>query len=154
MSEHRAAARHPVVVPALCLRGDGSEFHAVTVDISSEGLRLRSATLPAVDERLVCNIRDIGSAQVRVVWAGTRDFAVRVIGHDPFSRRRGTALHRAGAPASEVVRGRAGPPTDRSRAHGCRGRTGGWSARAGADSEPVSLGRGAVIGHCSSAGGK
>ncbi|WP_409568116.1 PilZ domain-containing protein [Methylobacterium sp. E-066] len=83
MIERRATTRHPVVVPALCLRRDGSEFHAVTVDISSEGLRLRSATLPLVDERLTCNIRDIGAAQVSVVWAGSCDFAVRVIGTTP-----------------------------------------------------------------------
>jgi len=107
MSERRAAARHPVVVPALCLRSDGSEFHAVTVDISSEGLRLRSATLPVVDERLICNIRDIGSIQVRVVWAGSCDFAVRVIGTTPSPgdvARRFIELARRQAKLSEVVR--------------------------------------------------
>ncbi len=92
---------------ALCLRRDGSEFHAVTVDISSEGLRLRSATLPTVEERLICNIRDIGSAQVRVVWAGSCDFAVRVIGTTPSPgdvARRFIELSHRQAKSSEMVR--------------------------------------------------
>ena len=107
MIERRAITRHPVIVPALCLRRDGSEFHAVTVDISSEGLRLRSATLPTVEERLTCNIRDIGAARVSVVWAESCDFTARVIGTAPSPgevARRFIELARRQRQSSDVVR--------------------------------------------------
>ncbi|TXN01104.1 pilus assembly protein PilZ [Methylobacterium sp. WL64] len=107
MIERKATTRHPMVVPALCLRRDGSEFHAVTVDISSEGLRLRSATLPTVEERLICNIRGIGAAQVSVVWVGNCDFTVRIFGKAPSPgevARRFIELARRQAKLSDVVR--------------------------------------------------
>jgi hypothetical protein len=83
MNPRQAPARHAVVVPALCLRTDGQEFHAVTVDMSLEGLRLRSATLPRSDEWLNCNIRGVGMIEARVSWVGACDFVVRLMGKDP-----------------------------------------------------------------------
>lgn len=83
MTQRQASARHVVVVPALCLRTNGQEFHAVTVDMSMEGLRLRSATLPRLDEWLTCNIRGVGMTEVRVSWVGACDFLVRLTGKDP-----------------------------------------------------------------------
>jgi hypothetical protein len=74
----------------LCWRSDGSEFHAITVDISAEGIRLRSATIPPVEAQLGCSIRGVGIMEVRVVRSGPDDFAVRVAGR--------------GVTAGEVVR--------------------------------------------------
>lgn len=90
MTERRAIPRHAIILPALCWRGDGSEFHAVTVDISAEGIRLRSATIPPVEAQLGCSIRGVGVMEVRVVRADAADFAVRVRGR--------------GVTAGEVVR--------------------------------------------------
>jgi hypothetical protein len=90
MTEQRLALRHAIILPALCWRGDGAEFHAVTVDISTEGIRMRSATIPPITAQLGCSIRGVGIMEIRVVRAGTADFAVRVVGR--------------GATAGEVVR--------------------------------------------------
>jgi hypothetical protein len=109
MTERRAIPRHAIILPALCWRGDGSSFHAVTVDISAEGIRLRSATIPPVAERLGCSIRGVGTMEIRVVRAGTDDFAVRVGGR--------------GATPGEVVRGLVdlarlqAPPPEQVRVH-------------------------------------
>ena len=83
MTERRPITRHVVVLPALCARQDGTEFHAVTVDMSVQGLRLRSATLPMIDDALICHIRGVGAVEVRVAWLGSCDFAVKIIGRDP-----------------------------------------------------------------------
>lgn len=107
MIQRQASPRHPVVVPALCLRNNGHEFHAVTVDMSKEGLRLRSAMLPRADERLNCNIRGVGPTEVRVVWVGACDFVVRVTGKDPTPSevaRRLIELSRQQAKTPEAVR--------------------------------------------------
>ena len=83
MTERQASPRHPVILPALCARWNGTEFHAVTVDMSTDGLKLRSATLPRPDEALTCHIRGVGAVESRVAWVGTCDFGVKVTGKDP-----------------------------------------------------------------------
>lgn len=83
MTERRPSPRHAVVLPALCARRDGSAFHAVTVDMSPEGLKLRSATLPKVDDALTCHIRGVDPVDVRVAWVGSCDFTVKVTGRTP-----------------------------------------------------------------------
>lgn len=90
MTERRAVSRHAIVLPALCWRSDGFEFHAITVDISAEGIRMRSATIPPVATQLGCSIRGVGIMEIRVIRAASTDFAVRVMGR--------------GATPSEVVR--------------------------------------------------
>ncbi|MCJ2009146.1 PilZ domain-containing protein [Methylobacterium sp. J-092] len=80
MTDRRANPRHAIILPALCWNGDGSEFHAITVDISPEGIRMRSATIPPVTAQLGCSIRGVGVMEIRVVRAGPDDFAVRVVG--------------------------------------------------------------------------
>ncbi len=90
MTERRVIPRRAIILPALCWHADGSEFHAVTVDISGEGIRMRSAIIPPVDAQLGCSIRGVGAMEIRVVRTGAVDFAVRVMGR--------------GATPSEVVR--------------------------------------------------
>ena len=107
MPQRQAAPQYPVVLPALCLRHDGTEFHAVTVDMSTDGLRLRSATLPVIDEGLVCNIRGVAATEVRVAWVGACDFAVRITSRDPKPgevARRLIEMSRQQAKSSENVR--------------------------------------------------
>ncbi|MDP4027126.1 PilZ domain-containing protein [Methylobacterium sp. NEAU 140] len=107
MTERRVIARHAVVAPAVCLRRDGTEFHAVTVDISPAGLRLRSATLPTSEERLTCSVRGAGSFEGHVAWVESSDFAVRVVGPVPSPgavARSLLELARRQAPPSDVVR--------------------------------------------------
>ena len=43
---------------------------------------MRSATITLMDAQLGCSIRGVGAMEIRVVRAGTADFAVRVIGRD------------------------------------------------------------------------
>ncbi len=83
MTERRTGPQHAVILPALCERSDGTEFHAVTVDMSAVGLKLRAATLPRTEEALVCHVRGVGAIAARVVWASACDFAVKVTGRDP-----------------------------------------------------------------------
>lgn len=107
MIERQTSPPHLIVLPALCTRRNGHEFHAVTVDISADGLRLRSATLPAIDERLTCNLRSVGVTEVRVAWISACDFIVRVVGRDPSPgevARRLVALSRQQAAAPKGVR--------------------------------------------------
>ena len=107
MTERRVLPRHAIVVPALCTRRDESEFHAVTVDMSTVGLKLRSATLPRADERLICNIRGVGAINACVVWVEACDFAIRVTGTDPAPgevARRLVELARQQKRSSEIVR--------------------------------------------------
>ncbi|MCJ2075988.1 PilZ domain-containing protein [Methylobacterium sp. E-016] len=80
MTERRADPRHAIILPALCWNGNGAEFHAITVDISPEGIRMRSATIPQVAAQLGCSIRGVGVMEIRVVRAGPDEFAVRVVG--------------------------------------------------------------------------
>ena len=83
MTERRSSARYAVVLPALWSRFGGAEIHAVTVDISSDGIRLRSASIPHRDEALTCNIRGVGQLTTRVTWASSCEFALRVTGQTP-----------------------------------------------------------------------
>ncbi|MGE8131874.1 PilZ domain-containing protein [Methylobacterium sp. NPDC080182] len=82
----RVIVRHAIILPALCWLSDGTEFHAITVDISTEGIRLRSATIPPVSVRLGCSIRSVGTMQTRVVRSDATDFAVRVVGRGAMPR--------------------------------------------------------------------
>lgn len=107
MTVKRTYTQHAVIAPALCMRYDGSDFHAVTADISVSGLRLRSATMPRLDERLVCNIRDVGAINVEVVGVGACDFVIRVKGTNPAPgeiARRLIDLARQQSRPPEVVR--------------------------------------------------
>lgn len=83
MIERRATERHKVVLPALCWSRTRSDFYAVTVDLSVEGIRLRSAIIPAVDEALTCSIRHIGPIEAKVTRATLQEFAVRVMNRVP-----------------------------------------------------------------------
>ncbi|MCJ2067813.1 PilZ domain-containing protein [Methylobacterium sp. J-030] len=107
MTARRTIPRHAIVLPALCWRADGSEFHAVTVDISGEGIRMRSATTPPMDAELGCSIRGVGAMQIRVVRTGAVDFAVRVMGRGATPGevvRSLVGLARLQAPPPEEVR--------------------------------------------------
>ncbi|MCJ2086947.1 PilZ domain-containing protein [Methylobacterium sp. E-005] len=107
MTERRTIPRHAIILPALCWHADGSEFHAVTVDISGEGICMRSATIPALDAQLGCSIRGVGSMEIRVVRTGAADFAVRVMGRGATPGevvRSLVGLARLQAPPSEDVR--------------------------------------------------
>ncbi|MCJ2124770.1 PilZ domain-containing protein [Methylobacterium sp. J-077] len=83
MNERRPTPRYPVILPALCQASDGFEFHAVTVDISAAGIKLRSVILPHVDHKLTCSIRNVGQFQTMVIRASACDFAVRVTSQNP-----------------------------------------------------------------------
>ncbi|WP_407524540.1 PilZ domain-containing protein [Methylobacterium oryzisoli] len=79
MSERRATQRHQVILPALCWSRSRPDFYAVTIDLSTEGIRLRSAIVPFVDEDLICSIRHIGTIETKVTRTEDQDFAVRVL---------------------------------------------------------------------------
>ncbi|WP_267422725.1 PilZ domain-containing protein [Methylobacterium sp. GC_Met_2] len=70
---------------------------------------MRSASIPPIDAQLGCSIRGVGEMEIRVVRAGTADFAVRVMGR--------------GAKPGEVVRSLVGlarlqaPPPEEVRVH-------------------------------------
>ncbi|WP_336485934.1 PilZ domain-containing protein [Methylobacterium nigriterrae] len=79
MEARRVAKHHKVILPALCWSRGRADFYAVTADVSSDGIRLRSSTVPQVGEVLTCSIRHIGQVQGRVVRAGDREFVMRVL---------------------------------------------------------------------------
>lgn len=85
--ERRAAVRHKVVLPALCSGAARGEFYAVTEDVSSDGIRLKSATRPGADEILVVRIRHVGTIEARVIRAEAHEFAVRVLTKRPAADR-------------------------------------------------------------------
>ncbi|NEU13462.1 PilZ domain-containing protein [Methylobacterium sp. BTF04] len=77
--ERRATGRYKVILPALCWGRGRGDFYAVTDNVSSEGIRFRSATAPSVDEELTCNIRHIGNLEGRVIQSADRTFVIRVV---------------------------------------------------------------------------
>lgn len=82
-AERRTAPRHKVVLPALCSGAGRSEFYAVTEDVSSDGIRLKSATRPALGEVLVVRIRHVGAIEARVMRVEPHEFAIRVLTKRP-----------------------------------------------------------------------
>ena len=83
--EHSTSPRRAVVLPAVCWGPGRPEFYAVTVDLAADGLRLKSAIVPAVKEDLACSIRHVGHFDMTVVRVNDQEFDVRVHG-----RRRGS----------------------------------------------------------------
>ncbi|KQP61852.1 hypothetical protein ASG40_03805 [Methylobacterium sp. Leaf399] len=79
MIERRAMTRVKLVLPALCWGKARPDFYAVTDDVTGFGIRFKSATVPAVGERLTCSIRHAGSIETRVIRAEKHRFAVRVL---------------------------------------------------------------------------
>lgn len=73
----------PVVLPALWHTYDGPEHHAVTVDLSAAGIKLRSSLLPQVERAIVCQIRGFEPMQARVVSVGPCDFLIKLTGQTP-----------------------------------------------------------------------
>lgn len=82
--------QHAVILPSLFWNRTRADFYAVTSGFSADGIGFRSATVPAAAERLTCNIRHVGSLEVRIVRTGTNAFTVRPTG----GRRRNAALAR------------------------------------------------------------
>lgn len=73
----------PVVLPALWHTYEGPEHHAVTVDLSAAGIKLRASRLPQVERAITCQIRGFEPMQARVVSVGVCDFLVKLIGQTP-----------------------------------------------------------------------
>lgn len=147
MVERRASLHHAIILPALCLWGDGSEFHANTVDISAEGTRMRSATIPSATTQLGCSVRGIEVMEIRIVRAGPADFAVRAMD-------RGATPREVGRKLVEMARLQASLPEAVRIAVGLRPTVGWctscWRTRdkhPRTDPEPSCLGRGAATGH-------
>lgn len=80
MSERRKSRRYVLFLPALCWGPSRSDFYAVTEDISVDGIRLRSATIPEPQEDLVVSLAEIGRIEAKVLRNDARSFVVRVVG--------------------------------------------------------------------------
>jgi hypothetical protein len=80
MIERRQNERYRIILPALCWGRDRSDFYAVTDDISIDGIRLRSATIPELGEELVVSIPQIGSLNALVIRSTPQDFVITVLG--------------------------------------------------------------------------
>lgn len=78
MTERRSIQRHAVILPALCWGKARPDFYAVTVDISTEGIRLKSAARPVLGEILYCSIRHVGLMETQVARVDPHEFAVRL----------------------------------------------------------------------------
>ena len=83
MSEKRIVTQYAVSLPALWCTPGGTDLHAVTVGLSTLGIRLRSAALPKPGAKVICRIRDVGSMEAQVQRVGACDFDLAVIGRDP-----------------------------------------------------------------------
>lgn len=92
--ERRDAAGHRVHFEALVAVG-GTEggFEAESVDVSAQGMRLRTAYLPSVGDRLVCRFDGLSGELVvegEVLWASEKsrggEFAVRFVDIDDETR--------------------------------------------------------------------
>ncbi|GJE62726.1 PilZ domain-containing protein [Methylobacterium trifolii] len=79
---------HKVILPALCWSRQHHDFYAVTDAVSPDGIRFRSATVPAIDDPLTCSIRHIGVLETRVVRREANAFVVR----PTTNRQRGRAV--------------------------------------------------------------
>lgn len=73
----------PVVLPALWHTHEGPEHHAVTVDLSAAGIKLRASRLPQIDRAITCQIRGFEPMQARVVSIGACDFLIKLTGQIP-----------------------------------------------------------------------
>jgi hypothetical protein len=72
--------RHLVMLPALCWSLRRRDFYAVTADVSPEGIRFRSASLPSAGEDLTCSIRHIGTLEARIAHVAGQEFVACVRG--------------------------------------------------------------------------
>jgi hypothetical protein len=106
-TERRDASTSRVQFEALVEVGSGSigGFEAESVDVSSDGMRLRTAYLPEPGETLVCRFDGLGAevvAEGQVVWCRTEarggEFGVRFTQLD--------------APAAEMLRSLCAPAAD------------------------------------------
>ncbi|GJE18088.1 PilZ domain-containing protein [Methylobacterium marchantiae] len=78
----RRSERYKIILPALCWSRHRPDFYAVTDDLSTDGIRFKSSTIPSVDESLTCSIRHAGSLEAVVVRNAVDSFAVRVLRAD------------------------------------------------------------------------
>jgi hypothetical protein len=92
MAERRAALGQRVHFEALVAVGEakGGGFEAESVDVSLDGMRLRTAYLPDVGDKLVCRFDGMGSevtAEGEVIWRNQEarggEFGLRFTGLDP-----------------------------------------------------------------------
>ncbi|MBY0296243.1 MAG: hypothetical protein K2X71_09425 [Methylobacterium sp.] len=107
MSERSQTLRHDVILPALCWNRSRPDFYAVTVDLSAEGLRLRAAVMPYINEELVCSIRHVGLIDAKVTHSMGQDFSVRVLSRRQSPRivaRKLLQLAAQQRPSAEAVR--------------------------------------------------
>ncbi len=91
-AERRGAAGHRVHFEALVAVGGlegGAGFEAESVDVSAAGMRLRTAYLPTVGDKLVCRFDGLDGEVIvegEVIWATEQqkggEFAVRFVGID------------------------------------------------------------------------
>lgn len=90
--ERRAGGGHRVHFEALVAVGEmvGGGFEAESIDVSPEGMRLRTAYLPAIGDKLVCRFDGMGAevvAEGEVIWKNQEarggEFGLRFIDLDP-----------------------------------------------------------------------
>lgn len=90
--ERRSGGGHRVHFEALVAVGEavGSGFEAESIDVSPEGMRLRTAYLPAVGDKLVCRFDGMGAevvAEGEVIWKSQEarggEFGLRFVDLDP-----------------------------------------------------------------------
>ena len=108
MTDRRVKSRRAVILPALCWNRDRFEFYAITIDISADGIRMRSASMPSIASQLECSIRGVGTMKIRVVRVRADDFIVRIVGRGLTSGevvRNLVKLARLQAASIEAVRG-------------------------------------------------
>ncbi len=79
MTERPTTDLRTVFLPVLCWSRHQPDFYAVTQDISRDGITLRSAFAPDVDQLLTCSIRYIGQFEARVASAGDNLFVLRLL---------------------------------------------------------------------------
>jgi hypothetical protein len=72
--------RHHIILPALCWNQRRSDFYAITTEVSSEGIRFRSASRLTPGEDLTCSIRHIGLLKVRIEQASGQEFVASARG--------------------------------------------------------------------------
>ncbi|MEH3116822.1 MAG: PilZ domain-containing protein [Methylorubrum populi] len=79
MTERRAPDPRTVFLPALCWGRHQPDFYAVTQEISRNGIALRSAVEPEIDQLLTCSIRYIGMLEARVASTEDNLFVIRLL---------------------------------------------------------------------------
>ncbi len=91
MAERRAAGGQRVHFEALVAVGEarGGGFEAESVDVSREGMRLRTAYLPEIGDKLLCRFDGMGTevvAEGEVIWRNEEarggEFGLRFTGLD------------------------------------------------------------------------